>query len=164
MEGPMKLLIVLIVLAGAGYLVHAHLQSTNPEVIETPVYAEFRVNAKLPGRDVDFVLFGEMASAEDCRDRADRLWSKVLSDCKECTTTPSTCRTDLEPRYRRLFEDSPIASTYMSFKRGNRFERNGRMVVYGLTSTEGDQVCESVKSYFQNRYEGVVTCILGRRG
>lgn len=158
----MKFLIVLIALGAVAYVVHDRRQAMNPEVIESPVYAELRMHARIQGRDIDMVLFGEMAGTEDCQERANRVWQKLIDDCKECTMALSSCKADLEPRYRRLFDDAPIHSTYLSFKRGNRFERNGRMVVYGLTGDEGDAVCQTIKTNFQSRYEGTVNCIHGR--
>src|SRR5688572_23495836 len=158
----MKFLVFLIALAAVGYVVYDRRQGTNPEVIETPVYAELRVHARVQSRDIDMVLFGEMTSTEDCQERSSLEWEKLITDCKECTMTLSSCKDNLEPRYRRLFDDSPIQSTYLSFKRGNRFERNGRMVIYGLTGEEGNAACEFIKNKFKSYYEGAVTCITGR--
>jgi len=157
----MKFLIVLIALGAVAYVAHGRWQAMNPDVIESPVYAEFRMHMRIQDRDIDTVLFGEMASDEDCQERAQRLWQKLIDDCKECTLTLSSCRTDLEPRYQRLFDDAPIHSTYLSFKRGNRFERNGRMVVYGLTGDEGDMVCQTILKQFKTRYAGMVNCVNG---
>ena len=158
----MKFLIVLIALAAVGYVVYNRGQATDPEVIETPVYAEIRMGTRVQGRDIDMVMFGVMASDEDCQQRAQRVWQKLIDGCKECTMTLSSCKTDLEPRYRRLFDNAPTHSTYLSFSRGNRFERDGRMIVYGLTGEEGNVVCETIKSDFQSRYKGTVTCVISR--
>ena len=157
----MKFLIVLIALGAVAYVMHDRRQAMNPEVIESPVYAEFRVHMSIEGRDIDTVLFGEMAGEEDCQERANRVWQKLIDDCKECTLTLSSCKADLEPRYQRLFDDAPIHSTYLSFNRGNRFERNGRMVVYGLTGDEGNEVCKMMMATFKTRYEGTVSCVNG---
>jgi hypothetical protein len=157
----MKFLVLLIAVAGVAYVVHDRRQATNPEVIETPVYAEMRMNQRIQGREIDMVLFGEMASAEDCQERSNRVWQKLIDGCKDCTMTLSSCKADLEPRYRRMFDDAPIHSTYLSFSRGSRYERNGRMVVYGLTGDEGKTVCETIKTGFQSLYEGTVNCIIG---
>jgi hypothetical protein len=158
----MKFLVIVIALAAAYFVYDRREAALNPEVIETPVYAELRMGQRVQGRDIDMVLFGEMASAEDCQERSDRVWQKLIDDCKECTMSLSSCKADLEPRYRRLFDDAPIHSTYLSFKRGNRFERNGRMVVYGLTGEEGKAACDIIKNTFQTRYEGTVNCVIGR--
>jgi hypothetical protein len=159
----MKLLLILIAIAAVAYVVYDRRQGAfNPEVIETPVYAEIRMGTRVQGRDIDMVLFGEMASTEDCQERSNRVWQKLIDGCKECTMTLSSCKADLEPRNRRLFDDAQIHSTYLSFKRGNRFERNARMVVYGLTGEEGNVVCQTIKNDFQTRYEGTVSCVVGR--
>jgi hypothetical protein len=159
----MKVLIVLIVLGVAAYLVHGHYQSLNPAVIESPVYAELRMDAQIEGRELNMVLFGEMSGQEDCQQRSDQAWRKLIEGCQQCTMKLASCNAQLEPRYRRLFDDAAIHSTYLSFTRGSRFERNGRMVVYGLTADEGDAVCTSIMADFQKRYEGKVSCIHGRR-
>jgi hypothetical protein len=161
----MKKLLLLIVLACAGYYGYAYLQNgnQNPQHIENPVYAELRVDSKIEGRELNLVLFGEMVDEVDCRERFDRAWNKIIDGCAECAMKLSSCRTDLEPRYRRLFDDHAIHSTYLSFTKGSRYERNGRMVVYGLTSDEGDALCDAIRQQFQSRYEGTVACIRGRR-
>ena len=42
---------------------------------------------------------------------------------------------DWNPRYlyHRLFDDEPIPSTYLSLSAGQASERDGRLIVYGLT-------------------------------
>jgi hypothetical protein len=159
----MKKLILLIVLAVGGYIGYSRFQAGNPEHIENPVYAELRMDTKVGSRELNLVLFGEMVDDVDCRERFDRAWDKLIEGCVGCTMQLSSCRTDLEPRYRRLFDDTVIHSTYISFTKGSRYERNGRMVVYGLTNDEGDALCDSLRQQFQARYSGTVACIRGRR-
>lgn len=73
----MKYLIVLIALGAAGYAFYNRQQGLNPEVIEAPVYAELRTDIRIQGREIDMVLYGEMASQEDCQERASRMWHTV---------------------------------------------------------------------------------------
>jgi hypothetical protein len=159
----MKKLILLIVLAIGGYIGYSRFQAGNPEHIENPVYAELRMDTKVGSRELNLVLFGEMVDDVDCRERFDRAWDKLIEGCVGCTLQLSSCRTDLDPRYRRLFDDTVIHSTYISFTKGSRYERNGRMVVYGLTNDEGDALCDSLRQQFQAHYSGTVACIRGRR-
>jgi hypothetical protein len=107
-------------------------------------------------------MFGAMASDEDCHDRAMRVWEKVIG-CPECTLKQSECTAQLDQRYARLFTDTAIHSTYLSFTRGSRFERDGRMVIYGLTADEGTAVCEPLKVEFKKNYTGRVECVAARR-
>jgi hypothetical protein len=159
----MKKLLLLIVLAVAGYVAYSRIQGGNPEHIENPVYAELRIDTRVGSRELNLVLFGEMVDDIDCRERFDRAWDKLIEGCVGCTLQLSSCRADLEPRYRRLFDDTVIHSTYISFTKGSRYERNGRMVVYGLTNDEGDALCDSLQKQFQAHYSGTVACIRGRR-
>jgi hypothetical protein len=159
----MKKLIVLIVLAAAGYFAYARFQNGNPEHIDNPVYAELRLDTKLGSRELNLALFGEMVDDIDCRERFDRAWNKIIEGCPDCSMRLAACSADLAPRYRRLFDDTQIHSTYLSFTKGSRYERNGRMVVYGLTNDEGDALCDSLREQFQTRYTGQVACVRGRR-
>ncbi len=155
----MKKIVVLMVIGVAGWLTWHRVASQNPETIDEPVYAEFRVDKTVEGRELNMALFGEMASEADCRERAQRVWTKVIEDCEACTMSMPACKADLEPRYLRLFDERAIHSTYLSFTRGSRYERNGRMVVYGLTVEEGDAVCEAIAVEFRKKYTGEVRCV-----
>jgi hypothetical protein len=115
------------------------------------------------GRDLQFALFGKMASQADCDQRSNQVWGKVIEGCKECIQRASVCKTELEPRYQRLFENTAIHSTYISFTRGSAYERDGRMVIFGLTADEGDAVCEQTRSRFSANYSGTIQCVPARR-
>ena len=159
----MKLIVVVILLAAASYFGYQHLEASGPRDITDPVFAEIRIDMNAGGRELNLVLFGKMADEQDCRTRAAIVWSKTISGCKECEFNVSNCLEELAPRYAKLFEDQQIQSTYLSFTRGNREERDGRMVIYGLTADEGNMVCEVARAQFQREYTGQVTCIEGRR-
>jgi hypothetical protein len=119
----MKAIIVLIVLGVAGYFGCAKLQDGNPEVIENPVFAEMRVDAKVGGREPNMVLFAEMADDEDYRLRTREVWDETIGSREQCKMSVSACKPELEPRYRRMFENQQTQSTYMSFTRDSRYER-----------------------------------------
>ena len=55
----------------------------------------------------------------------------------------------LAARYEQLFDDVPINIAYLSLTRGSRFERDGRMVIWGVTGKEGDQMCEILKQVYE---------------
>lgn len=159
----MKVLLILIVLGAGGYYFYDRTaDATNPEAITSPVYAEIRVDAAIGGRELNMAMFGAMASDEDCRERGMRVWEKVLA-CPECTMKKAECKEQLDARYVRLFDDTAIHSTYLSFTRGSRFERDGRMVIFGLTADEGAAACEPLKAEFKKKYTGRVECVAARR-
>jgi hypothetical protein len=162
----MKTVLILVVLGVAAYFGYQRFRSDDaaaPEVIENPVYADIRLDMQVAGRDLQFALFGEMASQADCDQRSSQVWGKVIEGCKECAQRTSVCKTDLEPRYRRLFDNAAIHSTYISFTRGSAYERNGRMVIFGLTADEGDAICEQTRARFSTNYRGTIQCVHARR-
>jgi hypothetical protein len=156
----MKLIVIVIVLAVVGFVVKGRLDKVNPQVIEHPVYAEIRVDAKEGIREINIALFAKAVDLDDCNLRSEKTWSKVLSGCPSCVLSPVKCTNELPPRYARLFDNVAIPSTYLAFTRGSRFERDGRMVVYGLTREEGLAVCDQMRnSVSKEVYSGTLECI-----
>jgi hypothetical protein len=156
----MKLIVIVIVLAVVGFVVKGRLDKVNPQVIEHPVYAEMRVDAKEGIREINIALFAKAVDLDDCNLRSEKTWSKVLSGCPSCVLSPVKCTNELPPRYARLFDNVAIPSTYLAFTRGSRFERDGRMVVYGLTREEGLAVCDQMRnSVSKEVYSGTLECI-----
>ena len=156
----MKKWIVLIVLIGAAYYFYQKRQDpNNPDEIDKPVYAEVRVTLNAPGRELEMALFSAMASEEECRTRTQLVWDNVISACTQCSSRVKDCTSELPARYAKLFSNVPIASTYLSLTRGAKTERDGRMVIYGLTTQEGNLLCEQMKQQFATRYTGKLECV-----
>jgi hypothetical protein len=157
----MKKLLVIAVLVAAGYFLwQRYSGGGGPPQIEDPVYAEVRVTMESQGREIEMVLFIRSASEADCRGRARESWKGALAGCPGCNFRfEDKCHADLPPRYARLFDDVPIPSTYLSATAANSNERDGRLVVYGLTDAEGKMVCETVREQVKKEYQGTTRCI-----
>jgi hypothetical protein len=112
-------------------------------------------------RQFEFVLFGKMADEKDCRQGADQAWASMTDHCDFCKKKVSTCHATLEPRYLRLFDDAPINTTYLSLTRGKPSERDGRVVFWGVTTEEGNFVCDILKKEFSKNYKGAASCVPG---
>jgi hypothetical protein len=159
----MKTILVMLVLGAAAYYFYAHLQRQDgeqaPTEITNPVYLDARLEMSVQGRQLEFALFGKMADDDDCRNRADITWGKMIDGCAVCTKKMSTCHATLEPRYMRLFDDAPINTTYLSLTRGAASERDGRIVFWGVTAEEGNIVCDILKKEFTKNYKGAASCV-----
>jgi hypothetical protein len=155
----------LLVLAALGLLVYMGYQkyqrgpAPTAAEMENPVYGEMRVNTTIEGRELEMALFVKVPDKEECQARARQEWADVLKDCPGCKLQAIKCQDTLSPRYARLFEDTPIPSAYLSLKAGNSKERDGRLVVYGLTDQEGVLVCEEMRRIILKEYKGTGTCI-----
>jgi hypothetical protein len=160
----MKTIIVYSLLIAA-VLYGYNLFRNNPSVVENPVYVESRVVFEIPemSRELEYVLVGEMVSESDCQDRSERYLNKLFEDCKACQVKILKCDSNLERRYRKLFSGHKTHTTYLSLDRGNRFERNARMVIWGLTVEEAKMACEMIKKQVKEKYSGTVGCVAGRQ-
>lgn len=160
----MKTILILAALIAGAWFGFQRWQTdeTVVEEITDPVFAEIRVVKQIQGREIEMAMFGKMADAVDCRERAQRVWETVLAACEGCSMTVNDCRTELPQRYSRLFDNIPISSTYVAFTRGERSERDGRMVIWGVTADEGQVICESARTEFKKRYAGQVECVAAR--
>ena len=161
----MKTLFTLIVIAVVGwYAWHKFAGDGPPPVIENPVYGEMRATANIQGREIEMAIFARMTDDRDCQLRSQLVWSEALKDCANCTVQSVKCQAQLPSRYARLFKDEPIPSTYLSASAGRADERDGRIVVYGLTDKEGAAVCEVVRESMLKRYHGTAHCVQASGG
>jgi hypothetical protein len=158
----LKLLVfvIAVIVSIYGYAEH----QKNPTDIDNPVYLESRVSVQIHeiGRELEYVFVGETVSQEDCKERTKEYLSKLFSKCDTCNLKVQKCRSDLAKRYKNLFKGKTIHTTYLSLDRKSRFERNGRMVIWGLTDKEAEIACGIVKQKLTEKYEGEVQCIAGR--
>jgi hypothetical protein len=156
-------IIVYALLIAAGIYGYDLYQS-NPSVIRNPVYVESRMVWYIPqmSRELEYVLVGEMVSEADCQQRSERYLNKLFEECKECKVKVLKCDSNLDKRYRKLFSGQKTHTTYLSLDRGNRFERNARMVIWGLTVEEAGMACEIIKKMVKKKYSGSVECVAGR--
>lgn len=156
----MKTLLIIAILGIAAYFYYPHFRA--PVATAAPSYAEVRVDVEVASRTINMVLFAKMLDEGDCRQRTEAIWRKILQDCKDCAFQVMNCKSELSLRYAQLFDDEPINLTYLSMKQGSGAERDGRLVIWGLTVNEAAQVCDQMKGAFRSRYTGDLRCIAGR--
>lgn len=156
----MKKLVFPIVIIAIGLYGHKTL-GDNPSEIENPVYLESRVNFEVPdtSRELEFVFMGEMVSLDDCTERRGNYLEKLLENCQDCTIKFTECKLDIHSRYKKLFSNRKAHTTYLSLTKGNRFERNGRIVVWGLNDEEARLLCSDMKGKIESKYNGATKCI-----
>jgi hypothetical protein len=160
----LKKLLFLVLLVAAGAFFYRSYVSGPPRTFENPVYGEIRVDAKIEGRDLEMALFVRSADENDCQARALRTWAVALIKCPTCQLHPTRCQAQLPARYARLFNDEPIPSTYLSASAGNAGERDGRLVVYGLTDQEGAAACEVIRTMLMENFRGTAHCVKASGG
>jgi hypothetical protein len=168
----MKNIMILLIVFCAAYFVWKERQEAadralNPEVIENPMYADVRVDMEFRGRSIEGVLLAKVSDQADCQ-RYFKEVEKLMPQYQGGANGPtwkmksSECKSELAPRYLKLFDNTPTSVTYLSFARGDRHERELRLVYWGITVDESDKACTLV-SQAQRSWKGAVTCIRASR-
>ena len=136
----------------------------NPDHISNPVYLESGVVVEIPkiSRELEYIFLGEMVSQDDCKKREGYFLKQLFENCKECEIKSTICKASVHQRYSKLFLGHKTHTTHLSFKKGNRFERNGRMVIWGLTDKEAGYACKEIKNKVKDKYKGEVQCVAGK--
>lgn len=156
----MKSVMLLIVVAGAAWwFMSGRGDGNNPEVITNPVYLEHRIDYQVPGYAIKMVLFVKTPGDEDCQRRALKVWQKHLEGCVDCVFKSHECKTDIPSRYLKAMDDGALETTYLRAHRGNRFERSGLIVLWGLNQQQSDRICEQLKSNVNTTYTGTLECV-----
>lgn len=156
----MKNLFVLVVIVAVGWFAWQKFSGGGaPLVIKNPIFGEMRASVTMQNREIEMAMFVRMENEFVCQSRAREVAQDVLKDCPTCSLQPVKCQASLPPRYSRLFNDAPIASPYLSLTSGDVTERDGRLVVYGLTDHEGVTLCEQLRSKIKEHYRGEAHCV-----
>lgn len=129
-----------------------------------PVYAEVRIKQAVGGRELEMMYLGKMANESDCQKHAAALSASFISGCRECTASPPLCKRTISARDEMIFDNEPIHATYISMAAGDASEREGRIIFWGLTVAEGNQVCDAMRGKLQSMHSGTVSCVRASGG
>ncbi len=156
----MRALLLLAVVSGvAWWMLQGRVDVNNPEVIEQPVYLEHRIDFQSGSRVVHMVLFVKTPNEEDCQERTRRAWQKYLEGCGQCTFKSHQCSGDIKSRYLKAIEGGSLETTFLRATRGNRYERSGMIVLWGLNQQESDHICDGMKGSVGKTYTGTLECV-----
>jgi hypothetical protein len=168
----MKKLIVFLLVIGALYYMATTAQWKNlglmgrdPSAIANPVYAVMRFRTEFQDRSVDMVALVKTFDQEDCRTGSDKSVDRVLRPEHPdgglvWQLVSSECKSVLDSRSAKLFDNIPTYVNYVSAAPGAASEREIRLIFWGVTADEGDMMCGQIPR-MQARWKGAVTCIRG---
>jgi len=66
--------------------------------------------------------------------------------------------------YQSLFDKKQTYTTYVAADRGSRFERDARLITWGLTNDESKEFCSYLINTIKKKFSGDVGCIEGFSG
>ncbi len=157
----MKVLFWLAIIGGLGYLFYQEIYSDygRPLEITDPVYGQFRLNISFPDRELKWDFFVKYASFEECRSEIGGGMPEMLEDCEICEIAKSECKKELDDRQMAMFRNEPHFVTYLAGTAGNAGERDGRLIIWGLSKDEARAACQAMLNDVAHRYSGKLECI-----
>ena len=158
----MKNFLSLIIFVAIGYYIYEYHTPYGNQVID-PYYLEIRI--KIPNSSIEMVGFGEMNSLTDCETRGQKNWEQKFKGIGK-VSAKKQCKKDVPRKYLRMFENKVMNATYIAFDKGNKYERNGRFLFYGLPSSQVQEACSMLigKIRTDKQYKGKIFCIQGNVG
>ena len=165
----MRNLIIFIIIVGAGIFFYKK-YFDKPEAmgeITQPVYAEAHMTIEgkdrrgSGSRSIEAVTYMAAADEEDCQKQLEELkhsFDNRFCPGGTCELQKSECKSELLPRYKRLFDNQPTSLTYISFARGGPEEREARLIFWGISVEESESLCAMVPA-IQKKFKGKVSCV-----
>lgn len=160
-----KFLFLFFVLGAIGYWYkqqHPSDDRSNPETISNPIYAQMKIALEVNGRTFDQVILVAVADQAECakmQGMAQNVYGpNAPKSGQNWTIKSSECTTEIEPRYAKVFENRPTYVTYLSIGRGDRKEREMRIVTWGVSVEESNALCDGMARTLASR-KGTVACI-----
>ncbi len=163
-----KLALILIALGVGGYYWQNQkskltVDADNPEVITDPVYAEFRIALDISGREISQIFLVQAASQKDCEKGLSEFGASFVAKAGAGWKVQSSeCKRGIDARSTRLFNNLPTHVTYVSLARGDKKEREARMIAWGVSVEESNMLCDQLKQSLQTGWKGAVTCVRAR--
>jgi hypothetical protein len=160
-----KFLVLFFLLGAIGYWYrHQHSvgDAPDPATISAPVYAEMRIALEINGRTFDQVILVAAMDQAECA-KMHGVIQKVYGpnapkSGQNWTMKSSECKTEIEPRYVKVFDNRPTYVTYLSLGRGDLKERETRIVTWGVSVEESNMLCDGMAKTVRER-KGNVACI-----
>jgi len=165
----MKKLIVFLLVIGALYYMAKTAQWKNlgfgrdPSAISNPVYAVMRFRTEFHDRSIDMVTLAKTFDQEDCLHGSENVVDSMLryqhpEGGPAWHLVSSECKSVLDARSAKLFDNIPTYVNYVSAAPGAASEREVRLIFWGITADEGDLMCGEIPRW-RERWKGAMTCI-----
>lgn len=153
-----QVLLLLAVLAAAKFA-WDRLHPGGAAIFKEPVYAEMHVHVDVQGRAIEQVVFVETSNFAECEQHREQLDQLFGQASLPMSVQSAECHRELQPRQRALFEDQPGHVTYLSLHRGARTERDIRVIIWGASVAESNQLCDGMTKAHVDMHVGRVACV-----
>lgn len=82
----------------------------------------------------------------------------------EWRETERSCQQNIADIYQRVMRKEVFHATYIAFSPASRWDYEARIVLFGIPSTQAQEICQQVAKDVRNRYGVQTECIQGTIG
>lgn len=133
---------------------------------ETPPPAYALVTMKHAETRIQMVTIMEIPGANACEAAIQEFMEGFASegDTDGWSRTESSCQELLEPMYQKVMNRETFHATYLAFSPKNDFDYEGRIVLYGIPSSQAQEICNKIAADVGEKLGVTAECMQGTVG
>jgi hypothetical protein len=115
---------------------------------------------------IQMVTIMEIPSENECESAFQEFMKGFASDSgsEGWSQTERSCQQNLEPMYQKVMNRETFHATYLAFSPRNTFDYEGRIVLYGIPSSEAQEICHKIAEDVGERLGVTAECVQGTVG
>jgi hypothetical protein len=114
---------------------------------------------------IQMVTIMEIPDADDCEPAIQEFMKGFASEGAEgWSRTESACQQNLEPMYQKVMNRETFHATYLAFSPRDEFEYEGRLVLYGIPSSQAQEICNDIAKDVGEKLGVEADCVQGTVG
>ncbi len=114
---------------------------------------------------IQMVTIMEIPDANVCEPAIQEFMEGFTSEGAEgWSRTESACQQTLEPMYQKVMNRETFHATYLAFGPKDDFEYEGRLVLYGIPSSQAQEICKGIAEDVGKKLGVEAHCVQGTVG
>jgi hypothetical protein len=125
-----------------------------------------QINLKHDETRIQMYTILELPSESDCEPAFKEFMGGFTSDSASegWRETERSCDLTLDPMYQNVMDRGTFHATYLAFKPTGNFEYEGRLVLYGIPSSQAQEICNDIAADVGKKLGVDAECIQGTIG
>lgn len=115
---------------------------------------------------IQMVAIMEISSTDECETAYAQFMEGFSGDegSQGWRQTENSCQQALEPLYQKVMNRETFHATYLAFSPRNDWEYEGRIVLYGIPSSQAQEICHQIAQEIGERLDVEAECVQGTVG
>ena len=133
---------------------------------EGPPKAYAQINLKHAETRIQMYTIMAIPSASDCEAAFKEFMDGFTSDggSEGWAETERSCQETLDPMYQKVMNRETFHATYLAFTPKDEFQYEGRIVLYGIPSSQAQEICNGIAKDVGGKLGVDAECVQGTVG